>query len=264
VLLSGVCVSGMEKLVACPYKRPNALCRLICFPWAGGGTSQLAQWGKLFSSSVEVYSLRFPGRESRLKEPFAKDMTSLVNEITSVLLQDLQEKPFAFFGHSFGSYVSVAVALHLKEKHGLEPFHLFVSGAHTPNSEVFLLIKSIPISDKEDEDLLKYIEILGGTPSELLQNEDIRKQLILTFREDVRVLQTFCFEEAEGTAPFSCDVTCFNGSEDTEYDLKAWHDLTSGDTSSYKLPGSHFYLLEPSNEIFLTKHITRCIENAGL
>ncbi|NWQ96872.1 SAST synthase, partial [Burhinus bistriatus] len=255
---------GMEKLVVCAYKRTNALCRLICFPWAGGGTSQLAQWGKLFSSSVEVFSVRLPGRESRLEEPFAKDMTTVVNEITSVLLKELQEKPFAFFGHSFGSYISFAVALHLKEKYGLEPFHLFLSGAHAPHSEAFLPIKSIPISDIKDEDISKHIEILGGTPSELLQNEDIKKHLIHAFREDLKVLQTFSFEKAERNIPFSCDLTCFNGSEDKSYDLEAWHDLTTGDISFYKLPGGHFYLLEPSNEIFLTKYISKCIENSGL
>ncbi|NXA24808.1 SAST synthase, partial [Ibidorhyncha struthersii] len=256
--------SGMEKLIVCPYKRPNALCRLFCFPWAGGGTSQLAQWGKLFSSSVEVSCVRLPGRESRLKEPFAKDMTTVVNEITSVLLKELQEIPFAFFGHSFGSYISFAVALHLKEKYGLEPFHLFLSGAHAPHSEAFLPLKTMPISDAKDEEVLKYIEVLGGTPAELLQNEDIKKHLTLTVREDIRVLQTFSFEKAETNIPFSCDITCFNGSEDKSRDLEAWHDLTSGDISFYELPGGHFYLLEPSNETFLIKHITKCIENAGL
>ncbi|XP_027656084.1 S-acyl fatty acid synthase thioesterase, medium chain isoform X1 [Falco rusticolus] len=256
--------SGMEKLVACPYKRPNALCRLICFPWAGGGTSQFAKWGKLFNSSIEVSSVRLPGRESHLKKPFAKDMKTVVNEITSVLLKELQEKTFAFFGHSFGSYLSFAVALHLKEKYGLEPIHLFVSGGHAPNSEAFLPIKSIPMYDTEDEDILTYIQTSGGTSSELLQNEEIKNHLLLTFKEDLRVLQTFFFEKAERNISFSCDITCFNGSEDKPYDLEAWHDLTSGGISFYKLPGDHFYLLEPSNEIFLIKHITRCIENAGL
>ncbi|KAM9650049.1 LOW QUALITY PROTEIN: S-acyl fatty acid synthase thioesterase, medium chain, partial [Morphnus guianensis] len=130
-------------------------------------------------------------------------------------------------------------------------------------SEAFLPIKSISICDTEDEDVLTFIQILGGTLPELLPNEDIRKPLIHTFREDLGVLQTFLFEKAERNIPFSSDITCFNGSEDKP-DLKAWHDLTSGAISFYRLPGDHFHLLEPSNEIFLTKHVTRCIENAGL
>ncbi|NXF73782.1 SAST synthase, partial [Sclerurus mexicanus] len=253
---------GMEKLIVCTHKRPNALCRLICFPWAGGGTSQLAQWSTLLSNSIEVLCVRLPGRETRLNEPFAKDMTSVVNEVTSVLLEELQEKPFAFFGHSFGSYLSFAVALHLKEKYGLEPVHLFSSGAHAPNSDAARSIKRIPTP--KDEEILAYIQKVGGTPPELLHNKDIRKHVVLTFKEDIRVLQTFFFEKAEIDIPLSCDITCFNGSEDVPYELQAWQELTSGDTSFYKLPGGHFYLLEHSNEIFLTKHITRCIENAGL
>ncbi|NWI58934.1 SAST synthase, partial [Calyptomena viridis] len=254
---------GMEKVIACAHKRPNALCRLICFPWAGGGTTELAQWGTLFSNSIEVFCVRLPGRETRCNEPFMKDMTSIVNEVTSVLLKELHEKPFAFFGHSFGSYLSFAVALHLKEKYGLEPVHLFVSGAHAPNSEAITHTKGIPISDANDEEVLAYIQIVGGTP-ELLPNEDLRKEVLLTFREDFRVFQTFFFEKAEMDIPLSCDITCFSGSDDKPYDLRAWQEVTSGDTSFYEFPGGHFYLLESSNGILLAKHITRCIEKAIL
>ncbi|XP_061324371.1 S-acyl fatty acid synthase thioesterase, medium chain [Pezoporus flaviventris] len=253
----------MEKVVACPYKRPDALYRLICFPWAGSGASHFAHWGSLFSSSIEVSSVNLPGRDSRQGEPFAKDMAHVVNEISSVLLKGLQEKPFAFFGHSFGSYVSLAVALHLKEKYGLEPIHLFLSGAPTLNSEAFTYLKTA--HGVKDEDLLANLEISGGTLFEVPQNKDRKKHLINTLKEDSRVLHTWSFEMADGNIPFSCDITCFNGSEDQQArDLEAWHDLTSGDTSFYKLPGGHFYLLEPSNEIFLVKLITRYIEHAGL
>ncbi|NWX30149.1 SAST synthase, partial [Notiomystis cincta] len=250
----------MEKLVACVCKRPDALCRLICFPWAGGGTSQLAQWGKRFSDAIEVFCIRLPGRETRHEEPFAKDMTSFINEVTSVLLKELKRKPFAFFGHSLGTYISFAVAHHLKEKYKLEPVHLFVSGAHAPNVTCFSL-RSMPIPDGKDQ-VLAYVKAVGRT--ELLLNEDTWKQMALTLREDFRLFQTFSFEKAEMNTPFSCDVTCFSGSDDNAYDVQGWQELTSGDISFYEFPGDHFYLLEPSNQSILIKHITRCIENAGL
>ncbi|NXC84335.1 SAST synthase, partial [Cercotrichas coryphoeus] len=252
----------MEKLVACVQKKPNALCRLICFPWAGGGTSQLAQWGRLFNDSVEVFCIRLPGRETRLGEPFPKDMTSLVNEITSVLLKELKEKPFAFFGHSLGMYTSFAVALRLKEKYGLEPVHLFTSAAHAPNSAAHLALKSTPMPDRHN-DLLACVGMLGGN-FELPPNEDFRRNIALAFREDAKVFKTFSFEKADMNSPFSCDVTCFRGSDDKIYDVQGWQELTNGDVSFYDLPGDHFYLLKPSNESFLIKHITTCIENAGL
>lgn len=43
----------MEKVINCFKKRPDAVTRLICFPWAGGGSIHYARWGNVLSSSIE-------------------------------------------------------------------------------------------------------------------------------------------------------------------------------------------------------------------
>lgn len=49
----------MEKVINCFKKRPDAVTRLICFPWAGGGSIHYARWGNVLSSSIEGNT---PGR----------------------------------------------------------------------------------------------------------------------------------------------------------------------------------------------------------
>lgn len=114
----------MEKVINCFKKRPDAVARLICFPWAGGGSIHYARWGNVLSSSVEgntpgryvifvlsnteatlnslsVFAVKLPGRESRTKEPFFQSMQQIVDEVIGVLLPMLKEKPFALFGHRY-------------------------------------------------------------------------------------------------------------------------------------------------------------------
>ncbi|RXN28555.1 tektin-2 [Labeo rohita] len=89
----------MDKVITCFTKRPDASVRLICFPWAGGGSIHYARWAKTLNNSIEVYSVRLPGREGRAKEPFFQNMQEIIDEVIGVLLPQLKEKPFALFGH---------------------------------------------------------------------------------------------------------------------------------------------------------------------
>ncbi|KAM7154813.1 S-acyl fatty acid synthase thioesterase, medium chain-like [Molossus nigricans] len=136
-----------EDVVNCLYRRPNAMCTLICFPWAGSGSIHFAKWGKDMQDSLEVHSIRLAGRESRHEEPFSSDICQIADEIVCALLPVLQDKPFAFFGHSLGSYIAFMTALHLKEKHKLEPMHLFVSSTAPPYcGDDEKTLKSIPVA----------------------------------------------------------------------------------------------------------------------
>ncbi|KAG8443191.1 hypothetical protein GDO86_011847 [Hymenochirus boettgeri] len=251
----------MDKLINCLYRQPSATTRLICFPWAGGGSIYYAQWARLFDDSVEVYSLRLPGRESRSQEPFPQTMDQIVDEITHLLLPKLCEKSFAFFGHSFGSFASFATAVRLKEKYNMEPLHLFVSGASAPHSRS--RSKTLKKSDLTDEDLIKWMSTTGGTPKEILHNMDALQMVLPPLKADLNVVENFIYDKP-ANPPLTCGLTCYDGTEDSPHDLEAWKDLTSGEFNIHMLPGGHFYLKDPANEKLLVKYTSKYLETAEI
>lgn len=236
------------------------MARLICFPWAGGGSIHYARWGNVLSS-LEVFAVKLPGREGRAKEPFFQDMQQIVDEVVSVLLPVLKEKPFALFGHSFGAFSSFAVADALKKLHNLEPVHIFLSGASAPYSET--RIKTPKRSDLSDEDFLKWLVSIGGTPPELLANPDVLKLFLPALKADLHVVENYKCDEPD--SPFlSCAVTCFDGKDDIPHDLQAWKSITSGDFTVRMFNGSHFYLKDPGNEKNILDYITKYLETSEM
>ncbi|XP_026156956.1 S-acyl fatty acid synthase thioesterase, medium chain [Mastacembelus armatus] len=247
----------MEKVINCFKKRPEAAARLICFPWAGGGSIHYARWGQSISSSVEVFAVRLPGRESRAKEPFFQNMQQIVDETLGSLLPLLEEKPFALFGHSFGAFTSFAVAADLKKLHNIEPVHIFLSGASAPYSET--RIKAPKRSELSDTDFLQWLSSIGGTPPELLANPEVLKLFLPALKADLHVVENYRYNKPD--SPFlSCPVTCFDGKDDIPHDLQAWKDITSGDFTVRLLDGSHFYLKDCGNEKIILDYVTKHLE----
>ncbi|KAM7322497.1 S-acyl fatty acid synthase thioesterase, medium chain [Alexandromys fortis] len=250
-------ITRNENILNCLYQKPNAVFKLICFPWAGGGSVYFAKWGQSFNDLLEVHSVRLAGRETRSQELFASDIYQIVDEIVPALLPVVQDKAFAFFGHSFGSYIAFMTALSLKEKYKMEPLHFFVSSAYAPHS---ISRHSIPeLNTLSEEQVRHYLLNFGGTPKHLIDDQDVLSQCIPILKADAAIVKNFLFD-TPSEALLSQDITCFFGSEDTVKDIKGWEDITSGKVDSYMLPGDHFYLLEPNNENFIKNYITKCLE----
>ncbi|XP_017259946.1 S-acyl fatty acid synthase thioesterase, medium chain [Kryptolebias marmoratus] len=251
----------MEKVISCFRRRPEAAFRLICFPWAGGGSIHFSRWGNVLSSSIEVLAVRLPGRESRAREPFLENMQQIVDEVLAVLLPVLRDKPFALFGHSFGALTCFAVANALKKLHHLEPVHVFLSGASAPYSE--LRRNAQKRSQLSDDDFLRWLTSIGGTPPELLQNPEVLKLFLPALKADLQVMENYRCEKPD--RPFlSCSVSCFDGKEDVPHDLPAWRNITSGEFTIRMFDGSHFYLKDPGNEKILLDLITKNLETAEM
>ena len=115
-----------------PHRRPDAKTRLFCFPPAGGGGSMFYQWPEGLPASVEVWSVLLPGRERRISEPAFLRMEPLVDELFPVLLPFL-DRPFAFFGHSLGAWVSFEITRRSRQQGGPQPIWFFAAGASAPH-----------------------------------------------------------------------------------------------------------------------------------
>ncbi|XP_038044351.1 S-acyl fatty acid synthase thioesterase, medium chain-like [Patiria miniata] len=236
-------------------------CRLFCFPWGGGGTGLYSSWAKHFPGSIEVNPVCLPGREFRFKEKPYSDLELLIADLCEALLPTLQEKPFAFFGHSLGAIISFELACYLKTHHNMEPTHLFLSGATAPYSTVRQeMVSEKPVDQLTDDEFLARLEKLGGTPKEVMARPQLLKMYIPCIKADLMMLLHYG-KEAPPEPILSCPINFFEGAEDTSrnHDIECWKTVTSGSFDATYLPGGHFYLQQEENSGKIIKSISEIL-----
>lgn len=233
---------------------PQANLRLFCFPYAGGTTYTFRQWSGFLPKTVELCSIELPGRFRRLNESPYQELDSLLSALSTVLIPYFN-KPFAFFGHSMGGLVSFELTRLLRRKFNQSPVHLFLSGCRAvqiPNPN--------PIIHNLDDDKFKQ-EIInyGGTPTEVIDNEEMMAILIPTLRADFTIFENYVYHHE---SPLDLPITVFGGRQDpkvSQKELAAWQEHTSADFALYMFDGGHFFLEEKQRA--LLDYISQKIEN---
>ncbi|MFJ7243706.1 thioesterase II family protein [Kitasatospora sp. NPDC098652] len=216
--------------------RPEAPVRLVCFPYAGGGTSIYTRWPAALGPEVEVAALALPGRERRLGEPAAVDVDRIAEAVAATT-----DRPYALFGHSMGGLLAFEVVRWLRRAGAELPVHLFVSGCPRPDQprgdDIFDGLSALP-----DDAMLQRLVRGGGLPAFVLDEPELLELVLPVCRADFGWLDAYdCGDEP----PVPVPITAFVGNEDASArpeDAAGWAAHTTGPFAQHVLPGGHFFL----------------------
>jgi medium-chain acyl-[acyl-carrier-protein] hydrolase len=210
--------------------------RLFCFPYAGGTASVFRNWPNCLARDVEIYPIHLPGRGTRSMEASFLELPALIEALAKALLP-LLDKPFALFGHSFGSLVSFELARHLRTSYGTRPFRLFVSTGPAPQ----IPRRWLPIHNLPKSEFLEEVRRLNGTPVELLNHKEVMDIVLPSLRADFALYESYRYLHE---SPLDCPISAYGGLDDPHVkrcDLEGWRDQTSLSFSIRMFPGSHFF-----------------------
>lgn len=236
---------------------PDARLRLFCFPYAGAAAIVYRGWIGRLGSGIDVLPVEYPGRGTRRRESLIPRLTALVE----VLAEDLRpalDRPFALFGHSFGSLVAYELARRLRRRGAAMPLVLFVSGCGAPHTRILKAARH----DAPVYTVRERLKELGGTPQEALDNDELMELVLPIVRADFAAIETYRHREEP---PLPCPIRVFAGAADPEVSFErsaAWRNHTAGDFSLALLPGGHFFL--HSDEAQLLGLLNRALTDVAL
>jgi medium-chain acyl-[acyl-carrier-protein] hydrolase len=222
----------------------DAIARIFCFPYAGGGASIFRDWRKQAPEDIDIAAIQLPGREDRFCERRLNCLSEVIDQLREVIVEFI-DRPYMFFGHSLGALIAFELARNLGGQGLRRPFHIVVSGKRAPH---------LP-SDEErmhelgDREFLDKIREFNGTPSVLIDNPELMELFIPIMRDDFAIAETYIHRPGR---ILDCDLTALCGDEDFDVPVdtvRAWDLHTAGKFSYKVMHGDHFFLHKNQEDI---------------
>jgi medium-chain acyl-[acyl-carrier-protein] hydrolase len=145
--------------------------------------------------------------------------------------------PFAFFGHSMGSWIGFELCRELRRHGGPSPRRLVVSACPAPH-----IPDDDPTHTLPDEAMIDHLRALGGMDPEVLAHRELMEMILPVFRADAAVTETYQHTEEP---PLDVPINALGGLSDekaTRAELEAWQRHTTGAFTLQMFPGGHFFL----------------------
>jgi surfactin synthase thioesterase subunit len=239
---------------------PEAEVRLFLFPYAGGNAAMYREWPDLFPQNIAVQALQLPGRVDRSSESPFDEMDPLIEAMCEAFAAELDDRPYAVFGHSMGALLAYRLAIAMEREMGNGPI-LLGSAGWVP--EGFAAPTKEQIDLPQDE-LVEWVIGLGSVPPALYQDPELLALTMPPTRADL----TLTTDYVDDGARMSCPVVTYTAKEDplmaTET-TESWAPRCSAYLGNCEFPGGHFFIYHEALAITadLTRHLRRAAATAG-
>lgn len=225
-------------------KSSSSLVRLLCIPYAGAGASLFHSWQAELGSEIDVVPVLLPGRETRLQDRLVTSVDEMVAGIVGEL-HLVWDRPFAIFGHSMGGLIAYRTAQLLQNRSMPMPQQVFLSACEPHRARR----DGPPDHELSDEDFVRVVGQMDGTPPELLANDELVSLVLPRLRADFAVVDSFRL--ANGSR-IGIPITAMAGSEDervTWDSVRQWSQHTAAGFTAHLLRGNHYFIADARDRL---------------
>ncbi|MEO5976056.1 MAG: alpha/beta fold hydrolase [Chryseolinea sp.] len=211
---------------------------LFCFPFAGGTKYSYNALLPYVPSFIKFVPIELPGRGTRLGEPLLSDIHLIADDVYSQVKSKLI-RPYAFYGHSMGTLIGYLLTKRIIQDGFDHPIHLFFTGCAGP-SEIESQPKSYHLPKNQ---FISKLKKMGGSPPEVLDDEEFMDMYEPILRADFQAAETFCYVKSD---PFHIPIWVAIGKDEdaTMQQAESWRKETTANVEVFEFPGDHFFILE--------------------
>ena len=231
---------------------------VFCFHHAGGSAAVYKKWTDINDRNIAFIPIELPGKGCRIDEEPICDMKKLTDQLAEAIDEFSDGRKIVFYGHSMGAAIAFKTAHTMQTYCDTKPELLIVSGRHSP----CISIVDRYTTDMDDSMLVKELEVMGGTPKEILENEELMQFLIPRVKNDYKLNESFVYNGEIVGIP----IEAYAGSKDYDATIEMmdeWENVTTIGMKKKEFEGEHFFPFDLGKEyeLELKAHIYHQIQD---
>jgi len=213
---------------------------LFFLPFAGGSKYSYRKYEANQPPFFNFIPLEYPGRGSRVTEPFAADVHVLVDDLYHRICHFLDKERYGIYGHSMGGVVAYLLTRVILANGHRPPEHVFITGTAGP-SVASRKERNYHLLDKAE--FLEKVRDLDGLPEEIFQDSELLDFIEPILRADFRISETYVHEEE---APMEIPFTVITGMDEdiAPEDIQLWQNCSRHKVDFRRMKGGHFFIFQ--------------------